>query len=121
MSLGNFLYARHRKTRSFRVGARGSNSSSSSSSSGNSSSSNTSSSRSKLFPLNKHYPPALHLWCCCCSSCLCCSCFLFMLLLLLLLLLLFRFVLVRENIPSFMPPLLPERLLLAGKSVLYSQ
>ena len=42
-------------------------------------------------------------------------------LLLLLLLLLFRFVLVRENIPSFMPPLLPERLLLAGKSVLYSQ
>ncbi|CDJ42042.1 hypothetical protein ETH_00011115 [Eimeria tenella] len=32
-----------------------------------------------------------------------------------------RFVLVRENIPSFIPPLLPERLLLAGKSVLYSE
>ncbi|KAL8274671.1 hypothetical protein Esti_001386 [Eimeria stiedai] len=32
-----------------------------------------------------------------------------------------RFVLVPHQIPSFMPPQLPERLLLAGKSVLYSQ
>ena len=33
----------------------------------------------------------------------------------------FRFVLVRENIPSFLPSGLPERLLLAGKSLLYSR
>ncbi|KAL8433219.1 hypothetical protein ACSSS7_004004 [Eimeria intestinalis] len=32
-----------------------------------------------------------------------------------------RFVLVPHQIPSFMPPQLPERLLLAGKSLLYSQ